>query len=780
MLVNGVNLACGEDSDCINRLTSIECSNEKCLCGENCQNQRFQNNQYADIDVIRTEKKGYGMRANTNISQGSFVYEYIGEVISEAKFRNRAKNYEKAGFKHFYFMMLQQGEFIDATAKGCLARFCNHSCNPNCYVDKWVVGDKLKMGIFTKRDVQAGEELTFDYNVDRYGSEAQPCYCGEANCVGVLGGKTQTEAVSRLPQLLVEALELDADDEYQWMVATKKTRKKKAAGESLDEDYSLSLPTKPITISSVSKVMSSLLQSREEWLIFKLIDRISSTTDNAIHARVMQMHGYQIFSQLLRDWKSNQKISVQILEILNKWPRLTKNKISSSKIESTVQELSTESQFDDVRELSKTLLTEWSNLQMAYRIPRRERVKAEEATPTANTPSDNSATESKAATPADGRNATKGKADGKQNGKKSNRENSNDEGKGRNKNSKQARNSLEGVPTGPANSKRKSFGTGSNANSSSHKNASNSESKKGLPPGWDVAKAPNGREYYYNRQKNITQWQRPVENDNNAQAPQKPAGGLSDDAAKAASAAAAAAVSLNPDLLNRPANQALSLQKIIEEATRQQEEQRRLEQQQETEKEERRLKHEQRKREARKKEERKKEEQRKKEGKQERSKSSGSDSKSRPSSKSESSKSSQGKEDKTRRILTATFAKYIPKIVVRYESQIGHAEVKRHSKDITAILVKKEMRSAEHVAKPDELSNELKHKIKSFVKMYMEKVISHKEKKAGQSKSPSADMATQSQKRELEDAGEQGVAKKVNNGTRLPSASPDGEINFDD
>lgn len=37
------NLACGDDSDCINRLTSIECVNSKCFCGKDCRNQRFQN-----------------------------------------------------------------------------------------------------------------------------------------------------------------------------------------------------------------------------------------------------------------------------------------------------------------------------------------------------------------------------------------------------------------------------------------------------------------------------------------------------------------------------------------------------------------------------------------------------------------------------------------------------------------------------------------------------------------------------------------------------------------
>ena len=148
------NMSCGEDSDCINRLTSIECTNENSLnCGRNCRNQRFQRKEYAKVDVIQTEKKGYGLRAKENIYPGTFISEYIGEVIDESRFRKRMREYEQQGIRHFYFMMLQKGEFIDATKKGCFARFCNHSCRPNSYVDKWVVGGKLRMGIFSKREI---------------------------------------------------------------------------------------------------------------------------------------------------------------------------------------------------------------------------------------------------------------------------------------------------------------------------------------------------------------------------------------------------------------------------------------------------------------------------------------------------------------------------------------------------------------------------------------------------------------------------------------------------
>jgi len=63
-------------------------------------------------------------------------------------------------------------QYIDATKRGGIGRFLNHSCAPNCYVAKWTVGTHVRMGIFANRNILKDEELTFNYNVDRYGSVA--------------------------------------------------------------------------------------------------------------------------------------------------------------------------------------------------------------------------------------------------------------------------------------------------------------------------------------------------------------------------------------------------------------------------------------------------------------------------------------------------------------------------------------------------------------------------------------------------------------------------------
>ena len=107
--------------------------------------------------------------------------------MSQPSFLKRMRQYAEEGIRHFYFMMLQKDEvrlllgrgcvwafmgcpqFIDATKRGGIGRFANHSCNPNCYVAKWTVGEYVRMGIFASRSIKRYEELTFNYNVDRYG-----------------------------------------------------------------------------------------------------------------------------------------------------------------------------------------------------------------------------------------------------------------------------------------------------------------------------------------------------------------------------------------------------------------------------------------------------------------------------------------------------------------------------------------------------------------------------------------------------------------------------------
>lgn len=377
------NLACGEDSDCINRVTSVECINKYCSCGKNCQNQRFQKKQYSKVSVFQTDLKGYGLKADETITESSFIYEYIGDVIDETIFRKRMVDYDQKHFKHFYFMMLTKDAFIDATVKGSLARFVNHSCNPNAYVDKWVVGDKLRMGIFAKRFIAKGEEITFDYNVDRYGAQSQPCYCGEPNCIKFMGGKTQTDAALLLPEGISEALGVTHKQEKQWLKENKHLRSRQQSDDSvINESFVKSINVQPIQTTDVSKIMGALMKAQDLYIIKKLIERINLTNDSIINSIIVKFHGYKTLSKILKDFKdfhSNEdeelneikdELIETILNILTKWPKVTRNKIESSQIEDVVKDISKTNKNEEIINLTKNLLDDWGKLQMAYRIPK--------------------------------------------------------------------------------------------------------------------------------------------------------------------------------------------------------------------------------------------------------------------------------------------------------------------------------------------------------------------------------------------------------------------------
>ena len=318
--------------------------------------------------MIKTDKKGFGLRADTDLDPHDFVFEYIGEVINEGAFRKRMVEYDEEGIKHFYFMSLHKNVFVDATKRGNLGRFCNHSCNPNCYVDKWVVGDKMRMGIFTERAVKAGEELVFNYNVDRYGADPQPCYCGEPNCTGFLGGKTQTERATKLTTWVQEALGIEDGDGWDTAVA-KRPRKKKSVED--DEEYVGSVEAKPLDETGVNQIITTLRDCQEKWIVVKVLNRVQRCESERVRNQLMRVHGYQTLKLVLSRWKEELDVAIQVLDILEHLPRLTRNKILGSKIEAAVETF-TSCGDEAVEERAASLLKEWAELETGYRIPRKK------------------------------------------------------------------------------------------------------------------------------------------------------------------------------------------------------------------------------------------------------------------------------------------------------------------------------------------------------------------------------------------------------------------------
>ncbi|XP_017465977.1 PREDICTED: probable histone-lysine N-methyltransferase CG1716 isoform X1 [Rhagoletis zephyria] len=183
-------LGCGDD--CLNRLLMIECGPD-CNVKDRCTNKRFQKLLCSPCRVFRTEKKGFGIMADIEILPGEFIMEYVGEVINGDEFERRRIVYSQDKNRHYYFMALRSDAIIDATIKGNISRFINHSCDPNAETQKWTVNGELRIGFFSRKSIMPGEEITFDYQYQRYGREAQRCYCESANCRGWIGEEPNSD-----------------------------------------------------------------------------------------------------------------------------------------------------------------------------------------------------------------------------------------------------------------------------------------------------------------------------------------------------------------------------------------------------------------------------------------------------------------------------------------------------------------------------------------------------------------------------------------------------------
>ncbi|KKK21724.1 hypothetical protein P175DRAFT_0434623 [Aspergillus ochraceoroseus IBT 24754] len=186
----------GCDQNCQNRYMFYECDDSICGLGPECGNRSFEDLKQRTkaggkynigVEVIKTEDRGYGVRSNRTFEPDQIIVEYTGEIITQAECEKRMRTVYKKN-ECYYLMYFDQNMIIDAT-RGSMARFVNHSCQPNCRMEKWTVAGKPRMALFAgDRGIMTGEELTYDYNFDPYSQKnVQQCRCGAPKCRGILG-----------------------------------------------------------------------------------------------------------------------------------------------------------------------------------------------------------------------------------------------------------------------------------------------------------------------------------------------------------------------------------------------------------------------------------------------------------------------------------------------------------------------------------------------------------------------------------------------------------------
>ena len=209
-------LAYNEDGHLIQVLDIVYECGSLCGCGVRCPNKVSQQGLQWRLEVFKTANKGWGVRTLDFIPSGSFLCELTGELLTAAeaserendeylfdldfqrgaKVRETQERKKRSNLTSAVQVKEHHGNadyVIDAGPYGNVARFINHSCDPNLFVQGVMYDhDDIKRGhimLFAGENIPAFTELSYDYGYelgavhDTHGNEmAKVCHCGTAIC----------------------------------------------------------------------------------------------------------------------------------------------------------------------------------------------------------------------------------------------------------------------------------------------------------------------------------------------------------------------------------------------------------------------------------------------------------------------------------------------------------------------------------------------------------------------------------------------------------------------
>lgn len=142
------------------------------------------------FEVRRSTIQGKGVFATRKIRKDTQLIEYRGERIDDDE-GDRRYPFDENERHHTFLFRLEDGSVIDAGSRGNAAKYINHSCDPNCEA----VEEDGRIFIYALRDIERGEELTYDYYYildephNAANKKLYPCFCGARNCRGTILAK---------------------------------------------------------------------------------------------------------------------------------------------------------------------------------------------------------------------------------------------------------------------------------------------------------------------------------------------------------------------------------------------------------------------------------------------------------------------------------------------------------------------------------------------------------------------------------------------------------------
>jgi len=152
------------------------------------------------IEVRSSPLHGLGVFAAQRIRKGMRIIEYLGERVSHAEADRRYED-KDANDAHTFLFIVDARTVIDAGVAGNEARFVNHACEPNC---ESVIEDR-RVFIEAVRTIEPGEELTYDYQIQREADDPPDvdtifaCHCGSARCRGSMLWPSRPRQARRRP-----------------------------------------------------------------------------------------------------------------------------------------------------------------------------------------------------------------------------------------------------------------------------------------------------------------------------------------------------------------------------------------------------------------------------------------------------------------------------------------------------------------------------------------------------------------------------------------------------
>ncbi len=117
-----------------------------------------------------------------SIRKGEKVCEYDGPRYSKDEADERYKDREIT----YLFSFGEENTVIDGFGT---AMFLNHCCEPNCESEE----EGGRIFISAIRDIAAGEELTYEYNLHDSDDEQGDCCCGSARCRGTMFSEAEVK-----------------------------------------------------------------------------------------------------------------------------------------------------------------------------------------------------------------------------------------------------------------------------------------------------------------------------------------------------------------------------------------------------------------------------------------------------------------------------------------------------------------------------------------------------------------------------------------------------------